>query len=86
MSEQSSEPTLNHTSVSDDTFTVNIDSMADSIGGTLQGTFSGTLTDGSDGEVVIENGSFTVERLSDGAVSLQVAFSIDRSADTAGGL
>ena len=56
-------------SASNDTFTVTIDSIADSIGGTLQGTFSGTLTDSSDGQIVIESGSFTVERVSDGAVS-----------------
>ncbi|MFP4378779.1 MAG: hypothetical protein ACLFP4_17195 [Spirochaetales bacterium] len=54
---------------SEDAFTVTIRSIADSIGENFEGTFSGTLTDSSDGEIVIENGSFVVERLSDGALS-----------------
>lgn len=57
------------TSVNDDafdTFSLELISSADSVGGVIQGTFSGTYNGGLSS---LENGIFSVERLADGSIS-----------------
>jgi hypothetical protein len=54
-----------------DTFTIVISTFPDAPGGTITGTFSGTLNRGA---ISIANGTFAVERLEDGALSPPDAF------------
>jgi hypothetical protein len=58
---------------SPDTRTITITEFSESVGGTIEGTFSGTLT-GGDGSIEVTNGSFVVERLADEAVDVPGAF------------
>jgi hypothetical protein len=54
-----------------DTFVLTLTSSANSVGGVIQGTFSGSNTEGT---LSLEDGIFSVERLADGSISAPSRF------------
>ncbi len=55
-------------------FSGEITSFAASVGGTIEGTFSGDITRDADPDIIIRNGLFRVERLPDDSLSGPDAF------------